>query len=216
MRLVLLGPPGAGKGTQARRLASRFGVPVIATGDIFRRHIADGTDLGKQAKAYLDAGELVPDDVTIGMVTRAIRETPEGFILDGFPRTIAQAEALEEELDRLGLPLSAAIGLSLDDELAVARIAGRRTCANCQTPFNVVLSPPRTPGRCDLCGGPLIQRSDEDEDVVRNRLRVYRENTEPLLGFYASRGLLREIDATGPEEEVTERAVEALKDPAPS
>ncbi|HEV8419769.1 MAG TPA: adenylate kinase [Actinomycetota bacterium] len=212
MRIVLLGPPGAGKGTQARRLADRYRLSLIATGDLFRWNVKEGTDLGRRAERYLDAGELVPDDVTIGMVMAAIDQAPYGFILDGFPRNVAQAESLETELATRARPLSAALAFILDEEEAIKRIAGRRTCANCQTPYNVFFSPSRTEGVCDLCGGPLIQRSDEDEDTVRRRLEVYRESTAPLLKFYSERGLLREVDAAGTEEQVTERAVAALAD----
>jgi adenylate kinase len=214
MRIVLLGPPGSGKGTQARHLIERYGLGLIATGDLFRRNIEIGTELGLKAKAYLDGGELVPDDVTIGMVTAAIDQTPEGFVLDGFPRNIPQAETLETELASRSRPLTAAVAFILDEEEAVKRIAGRRTCANCQTPYNVFYNPPRTEGVCDTCGGPLIQRTDEDEETVRRRLEVYRESTSPLLKFYSERGLLREVDAEGTEEQVTERAVAALADVA--
>jgi adenylate kinase len=213
MRIVLLGPPGAGKGTQARRLVDRFGLALIATGEIFRWNVNEGTELGRRAKRYLDAGELVPDDVTIAIVMAAIDGTPDGFILDGFPRNVTQAESLERELVTRG-PLSAALALILDEEEAVKRIAGRRTCANCQTPYNVFFNPPRNEGVCDVCGGPLVERSDEDEATVRRRLEVYRESTAPLLKFYSERGLLREVDAVGTEEEVTERAVAALADVA--
>jgi adenylate kinase len=216
VRLVLLGPPGAGKGTQARHLSERFEVPAIATGDIFRWNVAEGTELGRGAKAYLDVGELVPDQITIQMVMAAIDDNPGGFILDGFPRTLTQAEALERQLDRRGSSLTAVLAFLVDEEIAVARIAGRRTCANCQTPYNVVFSPPRVPGVCDVCGGALVQRSDEDEATVRRRLEVYRESTAPLIAFYSARGLLREVDASAPEDEVTERATEAVKDRAPS
>jgi adenylate kinase len=212
MRLVLLGPPGAGKGTQARHLVERFGVPLIATGDIFRSNVAEGTELGRLAKAYLDAGELVPDEVTIGMVMQAIDHAPGGFVLDGFPRNIRQAEALEAELAARGAPLSAALAFLVDEETAVKRIAGRRTCPNCQRPYNVFFDPPRVDGVCDACGGPLLQRTDEDEPTVRRRLEVYRESTAPLLKFYSDRGLLREVDAEGTEAEVTERALAALAD----
>jgi adenylate kinase len=212
MRLVLLGPPGAGKGTQARHLVERFGVPLIATGDIFRSNVAEGTELGRLAKAYLDAGELVPDEVTIGMVMQAIDQVPVGFILDGFPRNIRQAEALEAELAARDAPLSAALAFLVDEETAVKRIAGRRTCANCQRPYNVFFDPPRAEGVCDACGGPLLQRTDEDEPTVRRRLEVYRESTAPLLKFYSDRGLLREVDAEETEAEVTERVLSALAD----
>jgi adenylate kinase len=212
MRLVLLGPPGAGKGTQARHLVERFGVPLIATGDIFRSNVDEGTELGRLAKAYLDAGELVPDEVTIGMVMQAIDQAPGGFVLDGFPRNIRQAEALEAELAARGAPLSAALAFLVDEETAVKRIAGRRTCPNCQRPYNVFFDPPRVDGVCDACGGPLLQRTDEGERTVRRRLEVYRESTAPLLKFYSDRGLLREVDAEGTEAEVTERALAALAD----
>ena len=212
MRIVLLGPPGAGKGTQARHLVARYGLSLIATGDIFRWNVAQGTDLGRRAKAFMDAGELVPDEVTIGMVMAAIDQTPRGFILDGFPRNVPQAESLEGELAGRARPLFAVLAFILDEEEAVRRIAGRRTCARCQTPYNVFFNPPKTEGICDLCGGPLVQRTDEDEETVRRRLEVYRESTAPLLKFYSERGLLREVDALGTEEQVTERAVAALSD----
>lgn len=212
MRIVLLGPPGSGKGTQARRLVDRYGLALIATGDLFRWNIQQETELGRKAKAYLDAGELVPDYVTIEMVMAAIDQTSGGFTLDGFPRNIPQAEALENELSSRSRPLSAALAFILDEEQAVKRIAGRRTCANCQTPYNVFFNPTRTEGICDACGGPLVQRTDEDEETVRRRLEVYRESTAPLLKFYSERGLLREVDAEGPEEQVTERTVAALAD----
>jgi adenylate kinase len=209
VRIVLLGPPGAGKGTQAKRLAKRYGLAHIATGDIFRRNIQDGTELGVLAKRYLDAGELVPDQVTVDLVTDALDEQ-RGFILDGFPRTIAQAEALERALADRGIPLDVALAFSLDEDLAVRRIAGRRSCSRCGHPYNVYLDPPRVPDACDDCGGPLVQRSDDDEATVRRRIEVYHESTAPLLDFYARRGLLRAIDADGTEDEVMRRAEGAL------
>lgn len=212
MRLVLLGPPGAGKGTQARHLADRFGLTHIATGDIFRWNIKEGTELGNQAKAYLDAGELVPDDVTTQIVLDAIDRVPDGFLLDGFPRTRVQAASLEAELEERDQPLSAVLAFLIPEEEAVRRIAGRRTCANCQTPYNLFHNPPRKEGACDVCDGPLVHRSDEDEETVRRRLEVYRESTAPLLKFYSDRGLLREVDAVGPEPEVTERVLAAVAD----
>jgi adenylate kinase len=210
VRLVLLGPPGAGKGTQAKRLAERFGLQHIASGDIFRWNVQNGTELGRLAKTYMDAGDLVPDDVTVRMVVQAVDRAPAGYVLDGFPRTIPQAEALDAELTAKGRPLSAVLALIVDEELAVKRIAGRRTCASCQHSYNVEFDPPRLPGVCDRCGGPLIQRPDDAEDVVRRRLDVYRESTAPLMKFYSEKGLLREIDAAGPEEQITERALAAL------
>jgi adenylate kinase len=168
--------------------------------------------LGILAKRYLDGGDLVPDEVTIRLVMDAIEHAPERFLLDGFPRTLGQAEALETELGVLGAPLSAALAFLLAEEIAVKRIAGRRTCANCQTPYNVFYSPPTVERVCDVCTGPVVQRTDEDEETVRRRLEVYRENTAPLLKFYSDRGLLREIDAEGTESEVTERVMASLVD----
>jgi adenylate kinase len=210
MRIVLLGPPGAGKGTQAQRLAERHGLAHIATGDIFRRNVREESELGRLARSYMEAGELVPDDVTVRMVAEALGEVPGGFVLDGFPRTVAQAEALEEVLTEGAQPLSVALALSIDDETAVRRIAGRRTCGRCQRAYNVEFDPPRVPGVCDVCGGALVQRHDDEEDIVRRRIQVYHESTQPLLEFYAERGLLREIDAAGDEDEVAERAARVL------
>jgi adenylate kinase len=212
VRIVLLGPPGAGKGTQAGRLADRFHARHISTGDAFRKNVAEGTELGKLAKTFMDAGELVPDDVVVRVVLSTLTEVAGGFLLDGFPRTIPQAESLDEGLAALGRPLHAALAFALDDEMAIKRIAGRRTCASCQSPYNVEFEPPARPGICDVCGGTLVQRADDAEDVVRRRLEVYNEATAPLLKYYSERGLLREVDAVGTEEQVFERAVAALVD----
>lgn len=212
MRLVLIGPPGAGKGTQAHRLADYYGVRLVATGDMFRKHVREETPLGMKARSYMDAGELVPDDVVIGMLLEELRKNPNGFVLDGFPRTIPQAQALEEALADSGRPLQAVLKFRIADEITVARLAGRRTCARCQRTFNVTLNPPRREGVCDNCGGPLVQREDDREETVRHRLDIYHRDTEPLEQFYWTRGLLREVDPVGEVDEVTERAVAMLDD----
>jgi adenylate kinase len=213
VRIVLLGPPGAGKGTQARRLSETYGLAHIASGDIFLRNIREETELGKLAKPHYEAGRLVPDELTLGMIVAAIRAAEDGFVLDGFPRNLVQAEILEKELESAGRPLQAALAFALDGETAVKRIAGRRTCENDEKHvFNVYFSPPRDRNRCDVCGGALLQRPDQTEEAVRRRFEVYREQTGPLLAFYSERGLLREVDASGSEDEVAERVRGALAD----
>jgi adenylate kinase len=213
VRIVLLGPPGAGKGTQARRLSETYGLAHIASGDIFLRNIREETELGKLAKPHYEAGRLVPDELTLGMIVAAIRAAEDGFVLDGFPRNMVQAEILEKELESAGRPLQAALAFALDGETAVKRIAGRRTCENDEKHvFNVYFSPPRDRNRCDVCGGALLQRPDQTEEAVRRRFEVYREQTNPLLAFYSERGLLREVDASGSEDEVAERVRGALAD----
>ncbi len=216
MRVVLLGPPGAGKGTQAKQLSKRHGVVHIATGDIFRWNVQHGTELGKIAQSYMEKGDLVPDDVVVRMVVETIEHTEGGFILDGFPRTVPQALALEENLEKLERPLTAALYFHIEEEIAVKRISGRRTCSKCGTPYNVEFDPPRVEGVCDVCGGELVQRGDDREETVRRRFEVYEESTRPLLEFYSERGLLREIDADGDEEEVAERLTDVLDLPAKS
>ena len=214
MRLVLLGPPGAGKGTKAVRLEERFTVPIIATGDIFRDHVRKDSALGHEAKSYMDAGELVPDEVVVQMVLERLDQpdAQDGFILDGFPRTVPQAQALENALAADGRPLSAALKYKVGDEVAVKRLANRWTCAKCKATYNLEFKPPATPGRCDVCGGALRRRDDDDEVTVRRRLEVYRRETEPLEFYFWERGLLREIDAEGTSDEVFERTIEAIAD----
>lgn len=216
MRLVLLGPPGAGKGTQAHRLADRYQLTLIATGDIFRSHVAHNTELGQEARQYMDAGELVPDDVVVRMVTGALAEAGRGFILDGFPRTRPQAEALDRVLEDLAAPISAVLVFEVDDETTVKRLAGRRTCKRCQRTYNVEFNPPRQEGVCDVCGGDLGQRTDDEEATVRHRLELYHDVSQALTTFYGQRGLVRVVDADGTQDEVTERAVAALSDLAPA
>lgn len=212
MRIVLLGPPGAGKGTQAHRLADYYGARLIATGDIFRKNVRLETPLGLKARSYMEAGELVPDDVVIEMLLEELRRSRNGFVLDGFPRTIPQAMALEESLADVEKPLDVVLRFVIPDERAVARLAGRRTCDHCERTYNVELKPPRVEGVCDACGGQLVQRADDREETVRHRLEVYHRTTEPLQKFYWDRGLLREVDALGEVEEITRRAIDALED----
>jgi adenylate kinase len=212
LRAVLLGPPGAGKGTQAARLSERYDVPHIATGDIFRANVSEGTDLGREAKRYMDAGELVPDEIVIGMVRDHVRDSDaDGFLLDGFPRTVPQADALHAFLDELGRPLHLVLHLRIDDNEVVRRIAGRRVCVTCGATYHVDHDPPDEEGACDRCGGEVIHRDDDQEDVVRNRLQVYRDETAPLEAHYDDLDLLTEVDAVGSLEEVTERAVDAIE-----
>jgi adenylate kinase len=213
VRLVLVGPPGAGKGTQAQFLASHFSVPKISTGDIFRANVSEGTDLGIEAKKYMDAGDLVPDEVTIAMVKDRLThdDTTEGFLLDGFPRTVHQAEVLDKVLAVQITSLTVVLELVVDDEEVVRRLSGRRTCRRCGHVWHQDFDPPSRDGICDRCGGELFQRDDDSEQTIRHRLEVYADQTSPLIGYYGDRGLLRGVDATGPVEDVTERAINALR-----
>ena len=213
MRLVLVGPPGAGKGTQAQFIASHLSIPKISTGDIFRYNVSSGTELGQQAKAYMDRGDLVPDEVTIGMVTARLQEpdAQAGFLLDGFPRTVPQAETLRKLLSEWDTKLDVVLELVVDDDEVVRRLSGRRTCRQCGRIWHVLFEPPARAGICDDCGGELFQRDDDQEDTIRHRLDVYAEQTQPLIAFYADDGVLLGIDATGPVEEITERAMTALR-----
>jgi adenylate kinase len=213
VRLVLVGPPGAGKGTQAQFIASHFAVPKISTGDIFRTNVSDGTDLGLEARKYMDAGDLVPDEVTIGMVKDRLShdDTSEGFLLDGFPRTVQQAVVLDDMLAGHDVGLDVVLELVVDDEEVVRRLSGRRTCRRCGHVWHLDFDPPATDGVCDRCGGELFQRDDDSELTIRHRLEVYADQTSPLIGYYGDRGLLSGVDATGPVEDVTERAINALR-----
>ena len=199
MRLLFLGPPGAGKGTQARELAREWGVPQVATGDMLREAMAAGTPLGREAKQYYDRGELVPDDVVLKMVAERFGQpdAAQGFILDGFPRTIAQADGLGAMLEALGHKLDGVIYFDVSEPELIRRLTGRRLCRRCQTPFHVVSAPPKREGICDKCGGELYQRVDDSEATVRNRLAVYERQTAPLLDYYRQRGLLRTVSGEG-------------------
>ena len=215
MRIVLVGPPGAGKGTQAKVVAERQGIPAISTGEIFRANVAAGTELGVQVKHYMDAGQLVPDEVTIGLIRERFTEPDAagGFLLDGFPRNVAQAEALEVMLTGISVKLDRVVELKVDNDEVVRRIAGRRLCRNDSGHiFHVDSRPPKVEGVCDVCGGELYQRDDDREVTVRARLHVYEEDTSPIIGFYAERGLLSSVDATGPLETVTGRILAALEE----
>jgi adenylate kinase len=212
VRIVLVGPPGAGKGTQAQFIASHLSIPKISTGDIFRVNVSQGTELGQEAKAYMDRGDLVPDSVTIAMVRDRLAEgdTRDGFLLDGFPRTLTQAKALDETLDDMGAKLDVVLELVVDDDEVVRRLSGRRTCRVCGRVWHVDFDPPTGEGICDQCGGELFQRDDDREETVRHRLEVYADQTAPLIDFYADKSILVGLDATGPVEDVTERAINAL------
>jgi adenylate kinase len=213
VRLVLVGPPGAGKGTQAEFIAENFDIPKISTGDIFRANVSQGTDLGRLAKKYMDAGDLVPDEVTNAMVRDRLAQpdAKDGWLLDGFPRNVAQAGELDGILDELGAPLSVVLDLDVDFNEVVKRLSGRRTCKKCGHVWHVEFDPPAVDGICDRCAGELFQRDDDQPATVRHRLDVYAAQTEPLIDFYREAGKLVAIDALGAVEDVTERAIAALE-----
>ncbi|MFC9704404.1 MULTISPECIES: adenylate kinase [Streptomyces] len=214
MRIVLVGPPGAGKGTQAAFLAKELKIPHISTGDLFRANISQGTELGLKAKAFMDAGDLVPDEVTIGMAKdrMAQDDAVNGFLLDGFPRNVAQAEALDVVLKAEDMQLDAVLDLEVPEDEVVKRIAGRRICRNDSAHvFHVTYTPPKAEGVCDVCGGELYQRDDDSEGTVRRRLEVYHTQTEPIIDYYRAQNLVVTISALGKVDEVTAKAMAALK-----
>jgi adenylate kinase len=218
LNLIFLGPPGAGKGTQAHRLSVRRGVPQLSTGDILRKAVADGTSLGKQAKGLMDAGKLVPDEVVNGIVDEALQSkvAENGFLLDGFPRTVVQATALDEMLARRGQRIDHVICLQVPVETLVERLAGRATCPVCQTSYHALSNPPKRPGICDNDGAALVVRPDDAPDRVRQRLLEYENKTSLLSGYYKARGLLRCIDGVGSPDEVEGRIVSALSTQGPA
>jgi len=212
VNVIFLGPPGAGKGTQAKRLTARFGIPQLSTGDILRKAVADGTALGKQAKALMDAGKLVPDEVVNGIVDEALASpmAAKGFLLDGFPRTVPQAKALDEMLERRGKRIEHVISLEVPAEVLVDRLSGRQTCPKCQTPYGKD-TPPKRPGICDKDGEKLIVRPDDMPDRVRQRMQEYESKTALLTGYYKARSVVRAVNGVGTVDEVEKRIVEALQ-----
>lgn len=212
MQLLLMGPPGAGKGTQAVKLVEKFSIPQISTGDMFRAAVKEGTELGKKAKACMDAGTLVPDEVTIGIVRERLAkdDCKKGFILDGFPRNVEQAKALEKILDELNLKLTKVLNIHVPAEDLIERAVGRRICKNCGSTYHVKFNAPKVENVCDNCGENLYQRADDNEETMRNRLGVYEKSTRPLIDYYEKVGLYVEIDGRQPIEKVTEELVNVL------
>lgn len=213
MKLILLGPPGAGKGTQAKMLTEEFSIPQISTGDILRAAVKDGTAMGLKAKEYMDAGGLVPDEVVVGIVRDRLQEADckNGFILDGFPRTVAQADALQASLQQMGKDLDRVISLDVDAEALVERLTGRRTCKDCGRGYHVTFDPSREEDKCDACGGTLFQRDDDQEETIRKRLQVYADQTSPLISYYRKADVLLELDGMRPIPEVQKKMLSLLQ-----
>ncbi len=213
MRLVLLGAPGAGKGTQAKKLVDKYGIPQISTGDILRKAVADGTPLGKEAKSSMDKGELVPDSVVIGLVKERLAQNDckKGYILDGLPRNTAQAEALDDVLATMKMPITTALSVDVDKNDLMKRLTGRRTCKNCQQMFNIHFTPPKKEGVCDRCGGDLYQRDDDKEETIRNRLDVYEQATAPLIDYYQKKNILRSVEGVGSIDEIFKKICSVLE-----
>lgn len=213
MRLVLLGAPGAGKGTQAKKLIEKYGIPQISTGDILRKAVADGTPLGKEAKSYMDSGGLVPDSVVIGLVKERIAQDDckKGYILDGFPRTIPQAEALDKVLADMNAPLDTALVVDVDMDILMKRLTGRRTCKGCQQMYNIHFGPPKKEGACDKCGGELFQRADDKEETIKNRLSVYEKSTAPLIDYYGNKNILKSVEGMGSVDDIFNKVCKILE-----
>lgn len=212
LNLVLLGPPGAGKGTQAKMLTDKYKIPQVSTGDILRKAAAAGTGLGKKAKTYMDKGDLVPDEVVIGLVRERIKEPDceNGYILDGFPRTVKQAESLDTILEEMGGGLSHVVSIEVVEDELVKRLTGRRTCKKCGAMYHVMFDPPEIKDICNKCGGELYQRDDDKQETIVSRLKVYKEQTEPLISYYNDRGLTKNIPGTGEIRDIFERIIEIL------
>jgi adenylate kinase len=214
MRLIFLGPPGAGKGTQAQKVADILKIAKISTGDILREAVRHGTPLGLEAKGFMDAGALVPDDVVIGMIRERMKEPDcqKGFILDGFPRTLEQAESLKKMLDENGVAIQRVLNFELPEEELVKRLSGRRSCPRCKAVYNLAFQRPKQEGVCDQCGSPLIQRSDDEPETIRKRFSVYEKQTSPLIHYYDRQGLLRNINASGGTDDVFQRVMKTIRE----
>ncbi|MBI1810851.1 MAG: adenylate kinase [Nitrospirae bacterium] len=212
MRIVLLGAPGAGKGTQAKKLIDKYGIPQISTGDILRQNVAEGTPLGKEAKSYMDKGELVPDSVVLGLVEDRLKkdDCKKGYILDGFPRNTAQAETLDKILASLGMSLTGAVSVNVPKEDLMKRLTGRRTCKGCGQMYNVYFSPSKNESVCDKCGGALFHRDDDKEETIKRRLDVYEAQTAPLIDYYKKNGILKSVTGVGSIDEIFSKVCSAL------
>ena len=213
MKIIMLGAPGAGKGTQAKMIAEKFNIPHISTGDIFRANIKNGTELGKKAKEYMDKGQLVPDELTVEILLDrvAAEDCKNGYVLDGFPRTIPQADVLDKELTKLGDKVDFAINVDVPDENIVRRMSGRRACLKCGATYHIEHIPPKQEGICDKCGSELVQRQDDKPETVQNRLSVYHEQTQPLIDYYEKKGILKTVDGTQDMQDVFNAIVNILK-----
>ena len=212
MKLILLGAPGAGKGTQAKMIAEKYGIPHVSTGDIFRANIKNGTELGKEAKQYMDQGKLVPDELTVKILLDRVAQDDckNGYVLDGFPRTIPQANVLDEALTKLGDKIDYAVNVDVPDDNIINRMGGRRACVACGATYHIVYNAPKTEGICDVCGKELIIRDDDQPETVKNRLKVYHDQTQPLIDFYEGKGVLKSVDGTADMKDVFAAIVEIL------
>ena len=212
MKIIMLGAPGAGKGTQAKKIAAKYGIPHISTGDIFRANIKEGTELGKKAKTYMDQGLLVPDELVVDLVVDRLHhdDCKKGYVLDGFPRTIPQAESLDAALEKTGEKMEYAIDVNVPDENIINRMGGRRACVGCGATYHIVYNPTKVEGICDTCGEKLILRDDDKPETVQKRLGVYHEQTQPLIDYYTKAGILKEVDGTVDMEEVFQNIVQIL------